>query len=121
MSFEKFLNLIERTPFSGIVDKKLDIVEKTDPDRIFVENVRAFYNLPYVAAKALCELAVRERIFKKKIGVICPNDESIIKSYDIDEEQDVTVTCEKCLLREEEQYTFDTKELKQEIFYQLRD
>jgi hypothetical protein len=120
MSFEKFLNLIDRTPFGAIVDKKRKIVEKTDPDRIFVENIREFYNLPYIAAKTLCEIAVRERIFKKKIGVICPNDESIIKSYDIEEKQDETVTCTKCLLREEEKYSFDTKDLEKIIFYQLQ-
>lgn len=121
MSFEKFLSLIDRTRFGVIVDKKLDIVERTDPERIYVENIREFYNLPYVAAKTLCEIAVREHIFRKKIGIICPNDESIIKSYDIDEEQDETVTCEKCLLREEEKHSFDTKDLEKIIFYQLKE
>jgi hypothetical protein len=122
MSFEKFLNLIDRTPFGAIVDKKRDIVEKTNPDRIYVENIREFYNLPYVAAKTLCEIAVRERIFKKKIGVICPNDECkrIIKSYDIDEDQDEILTCIPCSLREEEKYSFNTKELDKIIFYQLQ-
>lgn len=120
MLFEKFLNLIDRTPFGAIADKKLDIIEKTDPDRIFVENIRAFYNLPHFAAKTLCEIAVKERIFRKKIGLICPNDESIIKSYDIGEKQDETVACEKCLLREEEKYYFDTKDLEKIIFYQLQ-
>lgn len=123
MSFEKFLNLIDRTPIGAVVDKKLDITEKTDPDRIYIENIREFYNLPYVAAKTLCELAVREHIFRKKIGVICPNDECrrIIKSYDIAEEQDETITCIPCQLRESEEYSFNTKELETIIFYQLQD
>lgn len=122
MLFEKFLNLIDQTPIGSIIEKKLDIVEKTDPNRIYVENIRAFYNLPYVLAKALCEQAVREKIFKKKIAIICPNDtcKRVIKSYDFGEPQDETVTCLQCELDENEKYEFDTKYLKQEIFYQLQ-
>lgn len=123
MLFEKFLNLIDRTPIGAIIDKKLDIIEKTDPDRIYVENIREFYNLPYIAAKTLCEIATKEKIFRKKIGLICPNDECkrIIKSYDIDEKQDETLTCVPCSLREEEKYSFNTKELDKITFYQLGD
>jgi hypothetical protein len=123
MLFEKFLNLIERTPIGSIIENKLNIIEKTDPDRIYVENIRAFYNLPYVVAKTLCEQAVREKIFKKKIAIICPNDDCkrVIKSYDFDETQDQTITCVQCESRENEKYQFDIKELKQEIFYQLQD
>lgn len=122
MLFERFLNLIDRTPIGAIVDKKLDIAEKTDPDRIYIENIREFYNLPYVAAKTLCEIATREHIFRKKIGILCPNDECrrIIKSYDMGEKQDETITCTHCLLRENERHSFDTKELDKVIFYQLQ-
>jgi len=121
MLFERFLNLIDRTPLGAIIDKKLDLAEKTDPNRIYVESIREFYNLPYVAAKTLCELAVREHIFRKKIGVICPNDGRIIKSYDVGEKQDETITCTQCLLRESEEYSFSTKELDKKVFYQLQD
>ena len=120
MSFERFLKLIDRTPIGGIIDKKLDIIEKTDPDRIYVKNIRAFYNLPYMAARTLCELAVKEHIFKKKIGVLCPNDKQIIKSYDFEEQQDETVTCLQCQLREDERFSFDTKDLDKVTFYQLQ-
>ena len=123
MSFARFLNLIDRTPIGTIIDKRLDIAERTDPDRIYVENIREFYNLPYGAARVLCEIAVQEHIFGKKIGVICPNDECrrIIKSYDAEELRDETVTCIQCSLREEENYTFNTKELERIVFYQLQD
>jgi len=123
MLFEKFLNLIDRTPIGAIIDRKLDIIEKTDPDRIYVENIRTYYNLPYIAAQTLCEMAVKEHIFKKRIGLICPNDgcKRIIKTYDVEEKQDETVTCLQCELRESEQYCFDTNELEKEIFYQLQD
>jgi hypothetical protein len=123
MLFEKFLNLIDRTPIGAIVDKRLDIIEKTDPDRIYVENIRAYYNLPFAAAKTLCELAVKERIFKKKIGVICPNDECgrIIKSYDSEKQMDEKVTCIQCELRECEEHSFIAKDLEKIVFYQLQD
>lgn len=122
MLFKKFLNLIDQTPFRSIVDKRLDIIEKTDPERIYVENIRAFYNLPRFAAKALCELAIKERIFRKKYGLVCPNDDCkrIIRSYDQNEEIDEEITCLPCQLDEHEQATFNSSDLEKVEYYQLR-
>lgn len=121
MLSEKFWNLINRTPIGSIVDKRINIMENTNPDRIYVENIRAFYNLPYPLAKTLCEVAVKEHVFRKKIAVFCPNSNCnrLIKSYNIGEEQDETLTCTQCLLREEEEHSFNTKDLQKEIYYQL--
>jgi hypothetical protein len=123
MLFEKFLNLIDHTFIGSIIGKKMDIIENTDPDRIYVENIRAFYNLPFSAAKTFCEIAVRENIFKKKIALFCPNDDCrrVIKSYDAAEKQDETVICLQCQLKENDNFCFETKNLKKEIFYQLQD
>jgi hypothetical protein len=123
MSYEKFLNLIDKTPIGATIDNKLGIIEKTDPDRIYIENIRAFYNLPLFLAKNLCEMAVRQGIFKKKIGIICPNEgcKRIIKSYNPEDNIDEVVTCLNCELREEEVYSFCNKELEKEIYYQLQD
>jgi hypothetical protein len=123
MLFEKFLNLIDRTPVGTTINKRIDIIEKTDPDRIYVENIRSFYNLPYFAAKALCEIATKEHIFKKKFGLICPNNDCrrIIHSYELNEKPDNTITCTQCLLDEHENSTFDTSTLEIIEFYQLQD
>ena len=43
-----------------------------------------------------------------------------IKSYDVEELPDETLTCMQCSLREEENYAFSTKELEKIVFYQLQ-
>jgi hypothetical protein len=122
MSLKRLLNLIDNTKIGSLIDKKLTVVEKTDPDKIYVENVREFFNLSHGVAKALCDIAVKEDIFRKKIGVICPNDNCrrIIKSYDAEDKQDETITCLPCSLKGEEETTFNTNSMEKIIFYQLK-
>lgn len=99
---------------------KAEIIENTDPNRIFVENVRSFFNVPTSVARVFCEMAVKEKYFRKKIAIRCPNDccGRIIKSVDKIDENEI-VTCFVCEQNEEEQSTFNMKEVKLDIFYQL--
>ncbi|HRD40962.1 MAG TPA: hypothetical protein PLC65_20200, partial [Bacteroidia bacterium] len=60
MSLIKLYQIIDRSFIGKFVERKLSIIENTDPERIYVENIRSFYNMPSFAAKTLCELAVRE-------------------------------------------------------------
>ena len=93
---------------------------ETDPQRIFPENVRSYFNTSIGIANILCKMAVKDGVFEKKIGFVCPNDncERIIKSYS-DENIDEDLNCTHCELIGNERFIFNTKNLKRVEFYQL--
>lgn len=107
--------------FTQFLNKKADLLESLDPDRIYVENVRSFLNLPTKAAKLLCEMAVKQRLFKKKHGVYCPTCDRLVKSFDNLDEVDSTFECDVCRELEEPQYQFNKSEMKILTFYKLLD
>jgi len=108
---------------SGIIDRKAEILSQLDPNRIYVENIRSFFNLPYRAAKFLCEMAVRQKYFRKKYGIICPNEECsrLIRSFDKKSEIPSHIACNHCEHLERENYEFDITKNNIREFYQLTD
>ena len=120
MSLTKFFDIIDRSFIGRFVDRQLDIIEKTDPNRIFVENIRSFYGMPTKVAKFFCDLAVREGVFIKKYAVVCPNSscERIIRTFDSLDEIPAEITCETCEVQGDEA-TFGLSEKSIITFYQL--
>lgn len=116
---EKLFNIIDKTWVGKIIAKKEAIIRKTDPERIYVENVRSFLHLPFSVAQLLCNMAVRERLFKKKVGVECPNCGRLIKTYSDINEIEHNIHCATCELKEEDKFNFESKDLKKITFYQL--
>lgn len=106
--------------FNKLLKKQSQLIRATDPERIYVENVRSFFHLPYKAAKVLCELAVKEGLFRKKYGVVCPSCGRIIKSYNIKEEIDEEIECELCRDLEEPKHIFQKSEVEIIEYYQLK-
>ena len=106
----------------GLVAEKERKLLEIDPDRFYVENIRSFYNLTTPVARFLCELAVKHKLFNKKFGLICPNEECgcIIKSYAPGEPIDDLLTCETCEILGREPYQFSSDSLKRMPYYQLR-
>lgn len=99
---------------------KTKILSNIDPDRIYVENIRSFFNMPYKLAKLLCEMAVRSRSFDKIYGVKCPGCSRIIMSVqNISDIPDV-ITCEICEGLEREEFFFKRDEMEIIEFYRLR-
>jgi hypothetical protein len=105
------------------LQKYLNIIKDVDAEKIYVENVRSIYNIPRLEARLLCEMAVTDNIFIKKIGLICPAPSChsrIIAEYnsyaDIPEE----ITCHICEAEDVEPYTYKTSGLKKIEFYQLK-
>ena len=120
MSLQRFLNLIDKTPGIGpFFARREELIERTDPERIYVENVRAFFGIPFKAAQYLCDLAVRQRIFSRKIGVTCPGCGKILLAVNSEDEVPETITCDVCELNERDQYIFTRQELGRIIFYKL--
>lgn len=119
MWLKKFFQIIDKTPIGRYVDKKVELIESTDPDRIYVENIRSFFNLTTPIARVLCEMAVKDKLFNKKIGVECPTCGRLIKTYNSDNDVPEKIKCDTCELLEEQNYTFSQKRVNKVIFYQL--
>lgn len=121
MSLIKFLQIIEKSPVGKFFESKLHLIGKLNPDRIYVENIRAIYNLPTFAAKFFCEMAVVEGVFKKGIGVECLNSscERIILSVSSEKQIPQNLNCQNCEMLEMDRFEFDKSELHIITYYQL--
>ncbi len=121
MLLAKFLPIIDNSIIGKTVLNKQKIIERTDPDRIYIENIRSFFNLPFSTAKFFCELAVKEKIFNRKIGYICSNNdcERIILSVSDGQAVPDDIICEQCKLKEEDDFVFQVNTLDKLVFYQL--
>lgn len=106
--------------FDKFLKRKAEIVEKTDPERVSVENIRSFFNIPTRWARFLCEMAVRQGVLRKKFGVECSNEECrrTIKSYDKRSDIPETIVCRTCELEGYSQFEFETENLNIVEFYQ---
>ncbi|MBK7882475.1 MAG: hypothetical protein IPJ81_00530 [Chitinophagaceae bacterium] len=49
-----------------LLQKYLQTIEKINPNKIYVENVRGFFKVPTFVAKLMCEMAVVDKVFIKK-------------------------------------------------------
>jgi hypothetical protein len=119
MWLNRLFSIIDKTAVGKVISNKQGIIESTDPDRIYVENIRSFFNLPFSVAKYLCDMAVKSNLFKRKVGVECPNCGRLIKVYENLNEIEPKIHCEVCELNEEEKFDFESQNLKKVTFYQL--
>jgi hypothetical protein len=104
MLFQKFLQTI-----SGI-----------DPGKIYVENVRSIMNVSTEHARRICEMAVIDNIFERRIGLVCPNDNRILREFSNLVEIPEIITCSLCEANEEEESTFETSKLKKIVYYKMK-
>jgi antitoxin component YwqK of YwqJK toxin-antitoxin module len=63
-------------------------------------------------------MAVKDGVFRKKIGIYCPGCNRIIKTYNKEGEVEEILDCDNCEL-EGEQFEYESKKLKKEEFYQF--
>lgn len=122
MSLMKFFQIIDNSFIGKYIDKRLDLIASTDPERIYVENIRSFYNISTPVAKIFCEMATKESFFEKYFAVQCPNDscERIIVDFKTKQDIPDTVECEQCHLLEKDKYEFKKTELNIIEFYKLK-
>jgi hypothetical protein len=121
MWYLKLLQRIDSGVIGRFVSDKQQIIENTNPNRIYVENVRSFFQVPTAVAKHLCEVAVRTSVFEKFIAVECPNEDRIIKSYRSEKEIEEVIKCASCELKGEERFEFKKTECKRIEYYKLVD
>lgn len=122
MWLERFLQLIEASPIGAAVERRKEILRNTDPQRIYVENVRHFFGITTTMAKALCDLAVRQGIFDRCVAVLCPNDECerIVEEACGDAALPETIHCDVCEGFNREHTEFPLDACKRLTFYRVR-
>jgi hypothetical protein len=105
----------------NIINKRAEILSHIDPDRIYVENIRSFFNIPFPLAKYYCNMAVKQNFFAKKFGIVCPNDDCRRIVLTVNRLSDIPkrVKCEHCELLERDNYEFSPHEKDIITFYQL--
>jgi len=108
--------------------KYLKAIKDFSPGKIYVENVRSLYNIPRSKARIICEMAVHEGLFEKRIGLICPAQTChgrIIADYSSLNDIPEMIECNICSNEQDEdaqsvQSLYKTSDLKKIVFYQLK-
>lgn len=119
MFLERFLGLISSPPVERFVDRKRKIIEGTDPQRIYVENVRAFFGFPTRVARLLLDAAVREGSLERRVGVLCPEDRHIVESFATENDVPESVHCMSCEAEGRDVSDHPKGELGRQTFYRL--
>lgn len=104
-----------------LLQRYLHTIESINPNKIYVENVRSFFKVPTYVAKLMCEIAVSDRLFTKKIGIVCPNSDCkrIILTFNSYKEIPSEISCSICEADDNLTSTFLTEKLEKVEFYQL--
>ena len=120
MLFERFFrtirDLVGGDPLAG---HQADL-ERLNPDKIYVENVRALLGVSHRRAMQICEVAVRQRIFSRGVEVLCP-DNVVAASAPSESELPPIVHCWIERDGELEEREFETAALPKLVFYRLVD
>lgn len=118
--YDVLSKLIDSKPVHALMSRQREIIEDIDPDRFYVENIRAFFNIPEAWARYICKLAVHEGAFEHKIGLLCPNEEHIVASFSTEDNIPDTVHCRICEA-EGREGEHPTAEMERLDFYRLED
>jgi|SRR5580692_253945 hypothetical protein len=118
---EKLFQIISAViPAPTISEKEAEMLSRLDPDKFYVENVRSILNVSYEAAVRICETAVRQGVFERRVEVLCP-DGAVATSAENEADLPEMVRCwheEDGLVEPEELLT---KTLEKTVFYRLHE
>lgn len=115
----KFFQTIDNSFIGKFVERKMNIIENTNPNRIYLENIRSFYGITTPIARALCDMAVKENLFIKMHGIECPSCSRIIDSAQFETSFPETIICHDCEMLERDRFEFQKSECNQISFYKL--
>ena len=99
--------------------KSEEAIKNLDPDRIYVENVRAILKTNTRFARWICYVAVKMGYFEKKVSIECKNSscERVIGSYDSIEAIPEIIICESCEDDNLENFKWNPGSIKPVVFY----
>jgi hypothetical protein len=98
-------------------------IEQLNPTRIFVENVRSLFKISRLEARTLCEMAVNDKLFEKRVGFLCPAsccNGRMLADFKFGEEIPETLSCHICEAEENETFEYKTQDLQKVEFYRLK-
>jgi hypothetical protein len=107
-------------PAFSLSDKEAKELARLNPDKFYVENVRSILGISHASAVRICETAVRQGLFDRRIEVVCP-DGAVAASADIEANLPETV---RCWRQEDGHYEVEemvTANLQKTTFYCLHD
>jgi len=122
-SLERFLDIIARSfpswtrPFD---EEAHEVIERLDPDKIYVENVRRILSTTEESAREACEAAVRQGVFSRYIEVLCP-DGTQAAFAETEDELPEYVTCWVVEGNEEFPTKMKTDDLDKMKFYRINE
>ena len=107
---------------NNIFKKQTTALEETNPDRIYIENIRSIFNISTRWARYICKIAVRQGILKRKFAVECKNNDClrVIKSFDKEIDIPEIIECRTCEL-EGQEFKFNKSQLNITEYYQYID
>jgi hypothetical protein len=115
----RFLDTISKfVPGDPFMGGNPDEIAKLDPDKIYVENVRAAMRVSTRQAQLYCETAVRQGVFDRLVEVVCPDD-VVAASAPTESELPETVHCWTERDGELEDVMLPTAALTKRTFYRL--
>lgn len=118
--FQRFFDIISRALAVNPIAGKEELLAQLNPDKIYVENVRSLLGVPNKVAVGICETAVRQGFFKRKVEVMCP-DGVVAAEADTEEKLPPRVNCWIEMEGQLEQKEMPTDSLRKMIFYQLNE
>jgi len=92
------------------------------PGKISIEDVRSLYGISRLEARTLCEMAVSEGLFEKKVGLTCPSpgcNGRIIAEFDLGSKLPEEILCVICEADGIEPSTYKTDKLEKVEYYKL--
>lgn len=99
----------------------MDVLEGMQKGKLYIENVRDFFKIPYDNAEFLCEEAVQDGLLIRHWGYLCPNDKQIIGITDNPEEDNNVYKCQICESKDVPKFEFDNFELDLIKYYSIKD
>lgn len=118
MSLTRFLDAISRlipgTPLTG----REEAIATLDPEKFYVENVRSVLGVSHDSALRICETAVRQGVFLRRVEVLCP-DGTVAASAGSEAELPEIVSCWTEEDGHCEEVTRPVKELRKRESYKL--
>lgn len=118
MWLTKFLDIISKVLPEDPLSGKGDALLRLNPNKIYVENVRSLLGVSHRQAVAVCESAVRQGFFTRRVEVVCP-DGTVAASADSEINLPPVVRCWQQDDENLEEVELPTSELRKAVFYQL--
>lgn len=117
---KKLFQIIERVAPPGLSGREAELLARLDPEKFYVENVRSILGVSYASAVRICETAVRQGLFERRVEVKCP-DGAVAASANSEARLPKTVRCWTAEEGALEPMELPTKDLEKSTFYRLND